>query len=94
MTLPALPTLAAVPAQAAPVDERDVQAERILVNRYRKARKCAKVLVNFAAYASDAEQILATEAGRKLVAQAADCNVPSVTTCALIVEIVRECERP
>lgn len=83
--------LAAVPAPVIPADvQRDVQAERILVNRYRKARKCAQVLLALGADAATADQLGSTEIGRALTAKAADCNTPSPTTWALVIELVRE----
>lgn len=87
---PALPPGIARAAAAAEAPERDVQAERILVNRYRKARKCANALLAAGAPASQVEELGKSDLGRKLTAQVAQCNTPSPTTWALVVELVRE----
>ena len=71
-------------------DGIDVQAQMILVNRYRKARKLSQVLLGLGCTAAQAEQIGSAHVGRALTAKAADCNAPSQTTWALVVELVRE----
>ena len=71
-------------------DGIDVQAQMILVNRYRKARKCANVLLSNGANATQAAALGTTLIGRTLTANAAATHIPSETTWALIVELVRE----
>jgi len=80
------------PAPIIPADvpDADVQAERILVARYRKSRKCAQVLLSLGADAGSAIDIGRTTVGRALVAKAAETHVPSTTSWALVVELVRE----
>lgn len=73
--------------RAATLEER---APHVLVARYRKARAIAKHILGLGATAEVATQLGQYELGRQLAAQAADVNVPSETTWALVVELVRE----
>lgn len=73
---------------AAPVPE--AQNAHMLVARYRKARKCAQALLASGADSASARSVGSTLVGRTLTAKAADCNVPSETTWALVVELVHE----
>jgi hypothetical protein len=88
-TPPAPPIPLIRPAAAAPVDLHDDDNPHKLVARYRKARKIAVLLLAHGANAEAAES-LNSDIGRKVAAQAADVNVPSETTWALVVELVRE----
>ena len=72
----------------APVE--DDRAPHILVARYRKARAVAKTLLALGASKDDAIALGETEVGRALAAKAADVNVPSTTSWALVVELVAE----
>lgn len=77
-----------IPASAAVEDDR---ATHILVARYRKARKIANHLTLLeGASAASVAALGEQELGRVLAAQAAGTRVPSETTWALVVELVRE----
>lgn len=78
-------------AAAQPVEfVKDVRDRHVLVARYRKARAIAKVLLASGGNVESATQLGTFELGRSLAAKAADVNVPSETTWALVVELVRE----
>ncbi len=78
---------------------KDQVTEQIkLVARYRKAKKIALKIVSIAAGAGDdtqttletVQKLGQIETGRKLAAEAAGVNVPSVVTWALVIEMVTE----
>lgn len=72
------------------VQTEDPRAAYILVARYKKARAIAQRLLALGANAETAAIVGSTEVGRALAATAAGVNVPSETSWALVVELVRE----
>ncbi len=80
----------AAPPPVLPADQDAVREQRILVARYRKARAIAKMLLANGGGVESVTQLGQYELGRQLAAQAAGTNVPSETTWALVVELVRE----
>lgn len=80
-----------LPLPPLPPTVEDERAPHVLVARYRKARKLANALTLLeGANAASVADLGAQELGRVLAAQVAGVNVPSETTWALVVELVRE----
>lgn len=73
-----------------PANTDDERAPHVLIARYRKARAIAHVLLSNGANEATAFELGKTELGRQLAALAASQHVPSETTWALVVEMVRE----
>lgn len=82
-----IPPVLAARAAAGQDDER---APHVLVARYRKARAVATTLLQHGATAAQVEELGKMDIGRALAAQAAGTRIPSTTTWALVVELVRE----
>lgn len=89
---PPLPHAVSAPQLHAGADEadEDEREPHVLLARYRKARRVAKVLIQHGATAESALELGKTELGRTMAAQVAGTRVPSKVTWPLVVELVSE----